>query len=80
MENPSNGKVFDINQLIQIRDSTNGISAQMLVKQLVYSIDVSGGTSTAFTCVDKNAYSLDLSEPDFKVNTYEDVGFDGGIG
>ena len=74
MENPSTGKLFDINQLIQINDSTNGIKAKMLVKQLVYSLDVSGGSSTAFSCVDKDAYSLDLSEPDFKVAVYEDIG------
>jgi prophage tail gpP-like protein len=74
MENPSTRKLFDINQLVHIKDLTNGISAQMLVKQLTYSLDVSGGTSTAFSCVDKDAYSLELNEPVFTVAVYEEVG------
>jgi len=65
MENPETNNVFVFNQLVNVIDDNEGLSVQMLIKSLVFTVEVDGGTTTQFECVDRNAYSLDLNEPIF---------------
>jgi prophage tail gpP-like protein len=57
------GDLWGINTLVPVRDDFAGVEAQMLVNSVTFSFDAQNGRQTVVSLVDKNAYSLQLSEP-----------------
>jgi len=56
---------FPVNRLVQVEDEDAGISATMLIKAVSFSVS-SSGEETSLTLVNRDAYSLELSDPSKK--------------
>lgn len=54
--------IWRINMLVDVFDEFAGITEIMLINSVTYSLDLSGGSITTMTLVDKNAYTLQLEE------------------
>jgi prophage tail gpP-like protein len=61
------GDIWRVNNLVQVIDEFAGINSRMLLNTIQYSLDVDNGRLTTMTFVEKNAYTLELEEPDTDV-------------
>lgn len=55
--------IWEVNKLVSISDDFAGISGDMLVNSVVFSLDDSGGSISEITFVEPDAYTLALEEP-----------------
>lgn len=57
------GPLWQINELVTVKDDFAGIDAQMLVNTVTFNFDATGRTTT-LSLVEKDAYTLALAEPE----------------
>lgn len=60
------GELWGVNQLVQVIDDYADIDSRMLVNSVQFSVDPEQdgeGSQTVLSCVEKNAYTLELEEP-----------------
>lgn len=60
---PKGGDIWEFNRLQSVDDEQSGISEIMLIDSVRFSQSKKRGTLTQLTLVDKDAYSVSLSEP-----------------
>lgn len=60
---PKGGDIWEVNRLQKVIDNQSGIDELMLIDTVRFSQIKSGGTLTQLGLVDKDAYSVSLSEP-----------------
>lgn len=60
---PLGGDIWEINKLQQVIDEQSGINEVMLIDAVRFTQSKNAGTLTQLGLVDKNAYSVSLSEP-----------------
>lgn len=58
-----NGELWEVNTLVSVKDDFAGINDQMLLDSVTFNISLDGGSTTNLGFVDKEAYTLALSEP-----------------
>jgi len=57
------GKLWAVNELVRVKDEYAGIDSVMLVDAVTFSLDGSAGRSTTLAMVERDAYTLELSDP-----------------
>lgn len=57
------GDIWRPNTLVRVNDEYVGIEATMLVNSTTFALDGGSGRTTALSLVERNAYTLELSEP-----------------
>jgi len=57
------GELWSTNKLVTIRDEFADINARMLINSIEFGFGVSTGRQTVLGFVDKNAYKVEISEP-----------------
>lgn len=60
------GDLWLPNTIVQVVDDFAGINSEMLINSTTYNFDVTNGRTTTITLVEKNAYTLILTEPKTK--------------
>tara|TARA_Y100000310_G_scaffold320268_1_gene376555 strand:+ start:15142 stop:16248 length:1107 start_codon:yes stop_codon:yes gene_type:complete len=58
-----NTELWDTNALVQVLDEFAGISSNMLVDKITFTTDLDGGDETDIQLVNKDSYTLTISEP-----------------
>lgn len=56
--------LWEINKLVQIQDDFADINARMLIDTISFSLDLQTGRRTTLGFVDKDAYKVELEEPE----------------
>ena len=59
----TNGDLWEINKIVSVIDDFAGINSRMLVNTVSFSFDLDGGSTTTLGLIDKDAYTLKVSEP-----------------
>lgn len=57
------GNLWDANRLVRVDDPYAGIDSVMLVNSVSFSLTETGGSTTALSLVNRDAYTLALQEP-----------------
>ncbi len=60
---PGSSDLWQVNTIIGVLDDFAGISAEMLINSIVFSLSEDGGSTTTLSLVEQNAYNLQLTEP-----------------
>lgn len=60
---PDSDDLWEVNTIIGVLDDFAGISAEMLINSVTYSLDESSGSTTTLSLVEQNAYNLEITEP-----------------
>lgn len=58
-----NGELWSTNKLVSITDEFADIDARMLINTIEFKFDTADGRTTALGFVDKDAYQVEISEP-----------------
>lgn len=58
------GNLWTINELVRVHDEYAGIEATMLVNSVEYSLSPDEGRTCTLSLVERNAYTLELEEPE----------------
>lgn len=58
------GELWAVNKIIKVEDEFAGINARMLVNTVQFSLDEDGGRQTTLALVERDAYTLKISEPE----------------
>lgn len=66
---PDTEQPFPINRLVTVNDEDNDIQSIMLIEAISLNLDVGGGSRTSFSLVPRNAYTLQLEEPQTEEST-----------
>jgi prophage tail gpP-like protein len=61
------GDIWRVNKLVRVNDEYAGINSRMLVNTIQFSEDIDNGKLTTLAFVERNAYTLELEEPDTDV-------------
>jgi prophage tail gpP-like protein len=60
---PQGGEIWEVNKLQEVVDDQSGVNEIMLIDAVRFSQSRKTGTLTQLRLVDKDAYSVSLSEP-----------------
>ena len=59
----SDDELWRVNRLVKVEDQFCSINTMMLINSIEFSLSSDGGRQTSLSLVNKNAYTLELSEP-----------------
>jgi len=68
------GQPYNFNHLVAVIDENCDIDAIMLIKSVTFSLSLDGGSITELEIVDKDSYTLELTDPSLRDRKTDKVG------
>ena len=71
--------IWQTGQLVQVRDEFASIDSDLIVSEITYNFNVSGGSTTTLTLVEQNVYQALLAENKLKAKVNKMGGADSKV-